>query len=73
MVRLPVMIATVLALVACQKAPSGQPAVTAAEAEKIAEAAEATFTTGDIGKIMDQYAESASMIDASAPQPSTDR
>jgi len=65
--------AAVLALPTCQKAPSGQPPVTKAEAEKVAEAAEATFTLGDTGKIMDQYADGASMIDASSPQPSTDR
>ena len=62
-----------IALVACQKAPSGQPAVTAAQAEKIATAAEATFTTGDLNAIMNQYADGAEMIDASAPQPSADR
>ena len=65
--------AAVFALAACQRAPSGQPAVTAAEADKIAAAAEATFTTGDLAKIMDQYADGASMIDASAPLPSSDR
>ena len=65
--------AAAFALAACQKAPSGQPAVTAAEAEKIAAAAEATFTTGDLARIMDQYADGAAMIDASAPLPSSDR
>ena len=65
--------AAVLALPSCQKAPSGQPPVTKAEAEKVAEAAEATFTGADTGKIMDQYADGAAMIDASSPQPSTDR
>ena len=65
--------AAVLALPTCQKAPSGQPSVTKAEAAKVAEAAEATFTGTDTGKIMDQYADGASMIDASSPQPSTDR
>ena len=65
--------AAVLALPTCQKAPSGQPPVTKAEAEKVAEAAEATFTGADTGKIMDQYADGAAMIDASSPQPSTDR
>ena len=65
--------AAVLALPSCQKAPSGQPPVTKAEAEKIAETAEATFTLGDTGKIMDQYADGAAMIDASSPQPSSDR
>ena len=64
---------TAIVLVACQKAPSGQPAVTAAEAEKVAVAAEATFTTGDVGAIMDQYANGAEMIDASSPDPSADR
>ena len=65
--------AAAIVLAACQKAPSGQPAVTAAEAEKVAVAAEATFTTGDVGAIMNQYAEGAEMIDASSPQPSADR
>ncbi len=68
-----VIAAAVIVLTACQKAPSGQPAVTAAEAEKIAAAAEATFTTGDVGAIMEQYAEGAAMIDASSPQPSANR
>ena len=68
-----VIAAAVIALAGCQKAPSGQPPVTKAEAEKIAEATEATFTLGDTGKIMDQYADNAAMIDASSPQPSTDR
>ncbi|MEO5810049.1 MAG: nuclear transport factor 2 family protein [Sphingomicrobium sp.] len=65
--------ATAIALAACQKGPSGQPAVTAAEAERVAVAAEATFTTGDVGAIMDQYANGAEMIDASSPDPSGDR
>ena len=65
---------TAMALLAgCKQAPSGQAPVTAAEAEQIALAAEATFTTGDLGKIMDQYADNAVMIDASKPDPSADR
>ena len=68
-----VIAAAVIALAGCQKPPSGQPPVTKAEAEKIAEATEATFTLGDTGKIMDQYADGAAMIDASSPQPSSDR
>ena len=63
-----------IAVSSCDKpGPSGQPPVTEAEAAKIAETAEATFTAGDVGKIMDQYAEGAVMIDASKPDPSADR
>lgn len=64
---------TVLLSGACQKAPSGQPPVTEAQAAKIAEAAEANFTSGDVGKIMAQYAERAVLIDASSTDPSDDR
>ena len=60
------------ALAACQQ-PAAQPPVTEAQAEQIARAAEATFTSGDLGKIMDQYADNAVMIDASTADPSTDR
>jgi ketosteroid isomerase-like protein len=62
-----------LAVAACAKAPSGQPPVTEAEAAKVAAAAEASFTTGDINKIMDQYANGGVMIDAATPDPSADR
>lgn len=62
------------ALVAgCQKAPSGQAPVTAAEAEQIAERAEASFTTGNADNIMAQYANKAVMFDAAAGDPSDDR
>ena len=65
---------TAMALLAgCKQAPSGRAPVTTAEAETIATAAEATFTTGDLGKIMDQYADNAVMIDASKADPSADR
>ncbi|MEO6249004.1 MAG: nuclear transport factor 2 family protein [Sphingomicrobium sp.] len=60
-------------LAGCKQAPSGQAPVTEAEAGKIAAAAEATFTAGDLGQIMDQYADNAVMIDASKPDPSADR
>ena len=53
--------------------PSARAPVTEAEATKIATDAEATFTTGELGKIMDQYADDAVMIDASKPDPSADR
>ena len=68
-----VVMTAVALLAGCKQAPSGQVPVTAAEAEQIATAAEATFTTGDLGKIMDQYADNAVMIDASKPDPSADR
>ena len=69
--RLSVIAATLL-LAACQQ-PAAHPAVTEAEAQKIALDAESTFTTGDLGKIMDHYADQAVMIDASTVNPSTDR
>ena len=70
--RLPLFAAVLLAA-ACQKAPSGQPPVTEAQAARIAEAAEANFTTGDLKKIMAQYADGAVMIDAATSEPSVDR
>jgi len=70
--RLPVIIFILLAA-ACQKSPSGQPPVTEAQAAKIAENAEASFTSGDLDRIMAQYAAGAVMIDASSADPSTDR
>jgi len=63
----------IVALAACEKGPSARPPVTEAQATGIAEQAEASFTRGDTGAIMDQYADNAVMIDASAPSPSTDR
>jgi hypothetical protein len=68
-----VLIPLVLGLAACQRAPSGQPPVTESEAARIAEQAEASFTTGDTNAIMAQYAGNAVMIDASASNPSADR
>jgi ketosteroid isomerase-like protein len=65
-------IAAVLAA-GCQKAQSGQSPVTEAQAVAIAEAAEATFTSGDANTLMAAYAEPAVMIDAAAPNPSRDR
>ena len=62
-----------MALAACAKAPSGQPPVTEAQASQIALNAEATFTTGDINKIMAHYADPAVMIDAATVEPSGDR
>jgi ketosteroid isomerase-like protein len=47
--------------------------VTKAEAERIAEQAEASFTTGDVNAIMRQYADGAVMFDATHPGFSTDR
>ena len=71
--RRQLLFAAVLLAAGCQKAPSGQPPVTEAQAAKIAENAEANFTTGDLGKIMAQYGERAVMIDAATTDPSADR
>lgn len=63
----------ILALAGCKQAQTDHPAVTQAEATKIAEQAEASFTTGDLNAIMRQYAEGAVMFDATHPALSTDR
>ncbi len=70
--RSSIMIAIVPLLAACQQ-PAAHPPVTEAQAEKIALDAEANFTTGDLGKVMAQYADNAVMIDAANPMPSADR
>lgn len=66
-------LASVVMLAACAQQSVGNVPVTETEANKIAEAAESSFTSGDIGKVMDQYADPAVMIDASAANPSADR
>ena len=71
--RLSATIVIVLALSGCQKAPSGNPPVTEAQAVKIVEQAEASFTTGDVKAIMSQYGDKAVLIDAASPNPSADR
>lgn len=58
---------------ACKPATGTRPPVTEAEAVRIAETAEASFTTGDVNAIMRHYADSAVMIDAASPAPSADR
>jgi ketosteroid isomerase-like protein len=62
-----------LPVAGCKQAASDHAPVTRAEATKIAERAEATFTTGDVNAIMRQYAAGAVMFDASHPELSTDR
>jgi ketosteroid isomerase-like protein len=63
----------VLAISGCKQAPAGHAAVTKAEAARIAEQAEANFTTGRVEDVMRQYAEPAVMFDAGHPAFSTDR
>lgn len=63
----------ILALASCKQAPVDHAAVTVAEATKIAEQAEANFTTGKVDDVMRQYANGAVMFDASHPNYSTDR
>jgi ketosteroid isomerase-like protein len=62
-----------LLLAGCKQGQTDHPAVTQAEATKIAEQAEANFTTGDTGTVMRQYAEGAVMFDATHAELSTDR
>jgi ketosteroid isomerase-like protein len=64
------------ALAGCKVASTGKSdhaPVTKAEAQRIAEQAEANFTTGDVNAVMRQYADGAVMFDATHPQLSTDR
>jgi ketosteroid isomerase-like protein len=65
--------AALIALCGCMPAPTDHAAPTTAEANKIAEQAEATFTTGNVDAIMRQYADNAVMFDASHPAISADR
>lgn len=63
-----------LALAGCKATtPTSRAPVTTAEATRIAEQAEANFTTGDVNAVMRQYADGAVMFDATHPVPSTDR
>ncbi|MBV9528661.1 nuclear transport factor 2 family protein [Sphingomonas sp.] len=62
-----------LVLAACKPAQNGQSPVTMDEATRIAEQAEGTFTRGDVGAIMRQYADGAVMFDASHAGLTTDR
>jgi ketosteroid isomerase-like protein len=64
------------ALAGCRAAPANHgdhSPVTKDEASRIAEQAEASFTTGDVNAIMRQYADGAVMFDATHPAFSTDR
>ena len=71
--RLAALLVLVSGLAACDKQQTTHAAVTEAQAEAIAERAEASFITGDVNSIMNQYANGAVMIDASNPTPSIDR
>jgi uncharacterized protein (TIGR02246 family) len=73
MLRLATTLVLVGGLAACDKQQSTRAPVTEAEANRIAEQAEASFTTGDVNAIMNHYANGAVMIDASDTTPSTDR
>jgi ketosteroid isomerase-like protein len=61
-----------IVLSGCKLQHTAQP-VTKTEATRIAEAAEANFTTGDVKKVMAQYADGAVMFDSAHPGLSTDR
>ena len=62
-----------LALAGCKQAPADHAAVTKDEAAKIAEQAEAKFTTGNVDDVMRQYADGAVIFDPGHPGFSTDR
>ena len=62
-----------MALAGCKQAEGQRPAVTKAEASRIAEQAEASFTSGNVDAVMKQYANDAVMFDAAHPNLSTDR
>jgi ketosteroid isomerase-like protein len=61
------------ALAGCRSQQGAHSPVTESEARAIAERAEASFTTGDVNAIMNQYANGAVMFDASHPAATTDR
>jgi ketosteroid isomerase-like protein len=63
----------ILAVAGCKQAPTEHSAVTKAEAVRIAEQAEANFTTGRVEDVMRQYAERAVIFDAGHSNLSTDR
>jgi len=63
----------IVALCSCKQAAGDHAAVTQAEATKIAQQAEANFTTGKVDAVMRQYADGAVIFDASHPNYSTDR
>jgi len=62
-----------LALTGCMRAAPRHEPVTKEQATRIAEQAEATFTSGDLNAIMRQYADGAVMFDASHASATTDR
>jgi len=63
----------ILVIAGCKQAPPEHAPVTKAEATKIAEQAEANFTTGRAEDVIRQYAEGAVMFDAGHRDFSTDR
>lgn len=63
----------VLLAAACQKAPSGQAPVTEAEALKVAEATEATYSSGDAKRIAATYGDKAVAFDPGHVEPTGDR
>ena len=65
-------IAMILLAASCQKAPSGQAPVTEAEAIKVAEATEATYSGGDADKIAATFARNAVAFDPGHVDPSGD-
>ena len=62
-----------VSLAGCKQPASDHPAVTQAEATKIAEQAESNFTAGNVDAVMRQYADGAVMFDATHPGFTTDR
>lgn len=62
-----------IALAGCNQPQGAHAPVSEAEATQIATAAEASFTGGKVDAIMTHYADGATMIDAAAPDPTTDR
>ena len=61
------------ALAGCKLQQGQQAPLTKAQATKVAEQAEANFTTGNVKAVMGQYAEGAVIFDAGHPTFSTDR
>ena len=71
--RRTIAVGVALTLIGCRQSADEYPPVTEAQATQIAEAAEASFTKGDVNGVMAQYSDKAVMIDAADPRPSADR
>jgi hypothetical protein len=62
-----------LTLAGCHQSPVATSSISRVDALRVAQATEADYGSGDVGKIMSHYAPEAVSIDTSQPSPSDDR